>query len=136
MEKVIEAEMIPLLCIGESEAEKKRGETKTVLKSQIDAALGCLRKLPDTLWVAYEPIWAIGTGKTPSAEEVEELHLFIDSVFERYQKQGVATRYLYGGSVSVENVAEFAKMPHINGALVGGASLRASSFIELLQHTF
>jgi triosephosphate isomerase len=107
-----------IACVGETEAEREADETEAVLRRQVAV-------LPrhDALVIAYEPVWAIGTGKTATPEMAQEAHALIKSVHE--------TRVLYGGSVKPENAAELLTQPDIDGALVGGASLDAASFSSL-----
>ncbi|WP_411277815.1 triose-phosphate isomerase [Gaiella sp.] len=109
-----------IACVGETEAERETGETEAVLRRQVEV-------LPhnDSLVIAYEPVWAIGTGKTATPAMAEDAHAFIKSLH--------ATRVLYGGSVKPENAAELLSQPSIDGALVGGASLDAASFSSLCQ---
>ncbi|WP_066966993.1 triose-phosphate isomerase [Microbulbifer sp. Q7] len=123
------AGLIPILCVGESLEEREAGKTLEVVAEQIQAivALG----LPDT-WqnavVAYEPVWAIGTGKTASPEQAQEVHQFIR---QQLGEAGGETQILYGGSVKAANAAELFAKPDIDGALVGGASLKAEEFIQI-----
>jgi triosephosphate isomerase len=118
-----------IFCVGETLAEREAGKTFEVIKTQIHAGL---RNLPenkaDLLMIAYEPVWAIGTGKTATANEAEEVHEFIRSelVFKKAE-----TIILYGGSVKPDNIDELLKKENIDGALVGGASLKASDFKAL-----
>ena len=119
-EAALAAGLNVIACVGETEVERETGETEAVLRRQVEV-------LPrgDALVIAYEPVWAIGTGKTATPEMAEEAHAFIKSLHE--------TRVLYGGSVKPENAAELLSAPSIDGALVGGASLDAASFSSLCQ---
>ena len=109
-----------IACVGETEAEREAGETEAVLHRQV-AVLPC----HDGLVIAYEPVWAIGTGKTATPEMAQDAHALIKSLHE--------TRVLYGGSVKPENAAELLAQPDVDGALVGGASLDAVSFSSLCR---
>jgi triosephosphate isomerase len=108
-----------IACVGETEAEREAGETEAVLRRQVEAIAN---GVPDTeeLVVAYEPVWAIGTGKTATAGMAQEAHAFIKTI--------LPVPVLYGGSVKPENAAELAAQPDVDGALVGGASLDVESF--------
>jgi len=125
------ARLTAIVCIGETEAERKAGKTLDVLGTQLDGSL------PDgatgaKLVVAYEPVWAIGTGLTPSADDVRDAHAFIRSRLEkRFGQEGAAVRILYGGSVKPSNAKELLLIPNVNGALVGGASLKAEDFLGI-----
>ena len=109
-----------IACVGETEAEREAGETEAVLRRQV-AAL----PVHEALVIAYEPVWAIGTGKTATPEMAQEAHALIKSLHD--------TRVLYGGSVKPENAAELLGQPDVDGALVGGASLDPASFSSLCQ---
>lgn len=121
-----------LFCIGELLAEREAGKTTDVLRRQI---IGGLAGIPaDGIVVAYEPVWAIGTGKTATPELAQEAHEFIRSVLtEHYGEIARSIRILYGGSVTPDNVAGLMACPDIDGALVGGASLKPDSFAQLVQ---
>lgn len=118
----------PILCIGEHLEERQDGETNAVLRRQ----LAVLDDAPEgaALTVAYEPVWAIGTGLTASPEQVTETHAFIH---EELTRLGHDCRVLYGGSVKPDNAAELMACPGVEGALVGGASLQAESFMQIIQ---
>jgi len=125
--------LTPILCVGESEAQRDLGLTHDVVVGQVRAALaGAAAILPRALVVAYEPVWAIGTGKTPQADEVTSAHAAIRGALgERFAGEATAIRILYGGSVTAENAARLLRAPEVNGALVGGASLSAESFVAI-----
>jgi triosephosphate isomerase (TIM) len=109
-----------IACIGETEAQREAGETEAVLRHQVSAL-----DYDDSLVVAYEPIWAIGTGKTATPEIAQEAHALIKSLLD--------VPVLYGGSVKPENVAELLAQPAVDGALVGGASLEVDSFVAICR---
>ena len=130
----IKNDLIPILCVGESEKERESKETFNVLDRQITIGLkGFSLDDLDTLVVAYEPIWAIGTGKTATKEQAQEVHQFIRSTIEKIFGNNLAKsiRILYGGSVKPDNIKELMKMPDVDGALVGGASLDAQTFSKI-----
>ncbi len=118
----------PILCIGEHLEERENGQTNNVLKKQLAILEGGIPEAA-SLTIAYEPVWAIGTGKTATPEQVEETHAFIH---EELQRLGRDCRVLYGGSVNPGNAAALMKTPGVNGALVGGASLKADSFMAIV----
>jgi triosephosphate isomerase len=127
-------ELRPILCVGETLEERERGETRHVVGRQVRGALADLREAPG-LVVAYEPVWAIGTGRQPTPEDAGEVIAFIRSVLAECLGPDAArsTRIQYGGSVTPENFPPFIAHPEIDGALVGGASLKAESFVALVR---
>jgi len=129
---VLRAGLKPLLCIGETLAERERRETRDVLSRQLTRALdGLPPRSP--LWVAYEPVWAIGTGVVATVDEVAEAHAWVLEVLGAMGRGSAAGRIpvLYGGSVDPKNAAALAALPDVDGFLVGGASLTAPSFIAI-----
>lgn len=118
----------PILCIGETLEQRERGITNAVLAEQLAVLKGAPKGAP--LTVAYEPVWAIGTGVTASTEQVTETHAF---VHEELQRLGHDCRVLYGGSVNLGNAEELLSCPGVEGALVGGASLKADSFMAIVN---
>lgn len=123
------AGLIAIVCIGEQRTEREVGETLAVLGRQLD---GSLPDAASGLVVAYEPVWAIGTGLTPTAADVAEAHAFIRrKLVERYGADGSGVRILYGGSVKPANAKELLTIADVNGALVGGASLKAADFLGI-----
>ena len=132
----IAADLIPVFCIGETESERESGKTFSVLDKQIKD--GLKERVVDelgTLVIAYEPVWAIGTGKTATSDQAQEAHKYIRSLVNDVFDAALAdsVRILYGGSVKPANVAELMAMPDIDGALVGGASLDAESFSKIVK---
>jgi triosephosphate isomerase len=125
------AGLVAIVCIGETQAHRDAGQTLQICGGQLEASL------PDgataaNLVVAYEPVWAIGTGLTPTAGDVEQVHRFIrDTLTARFKEEGARIRILYGGSVKPSNAAELMAVPNVNGALVGGASLKAADFLAI-----
>ncbi|MGD8991655.1 MAG: triose-phosphate isomerase [Desulfobacterales bacterium] len=132
----IEAQLIAVFCVGETEKEREAGQTFSVLDKQVRKGLeGLVSENLNTLVIAYEPVWAIGTGKTASDDQAQEAHQFIRSLVEKTFGNALAEsiRILYGGSVKPDNIAELMDMPDIDGALVGGASLDAKSFSQIVK---
>jgi len=128
--------IVPIVCVGESLEEREAGNTASKVEGQVEKALANLTKdqVKQTV-IAYEPIWAIGTGKTATSEDANEVCGSIRSKVESLFGQDVAqaVRIQYGGSVKPENIKELLTMEHIDGALVGGASLQSASFLKLLE---
>lgn len=128
--------LVVLLCVGESLAEREAGDTFKVIEGQIKGGLAGISSAElDKLVVAYEPVWAIGTGKTASDEQAQEVHSFIRKLVSELYRQADADklRILYGGSVKPENAKGLMSQPDIDGALVGGASLKPDSFAGIVN---
>lgn len=123
-----------VLCVGETLQERDSHQTLHVVRMQLEDALHGVQTIdPNKLLVAYEPVWAIGTGLAASAEQAEEVHKFIFSVLESIFQEAASTiRILYGGSVNEKNAIQFFDQEHIHGALVGGASLKIESFSSIV----
>jgi triosephosphate isomerase len=123
----------PILCVGETKKENEAGKTEEVLKKQLDSSSALFGKMI----IAYEPIWAIGTGRPATGGQANKTIGFIRNSIAEKQGKGIArdVRILYGGSVTAENIAEFIKQPEIDGALVGGASLKANGFLSIVKQT-
>jgi triosephosphate isomerase len=129
----LEAGLDPIFCLGETLEEREAGRTEAVIASQVRLGLG---ELPGVeiarLVVAYEPVWAIGTGRTATPDQAEAAHRFLrGQLVERWGSFGSGVPLLYGGSVKPGNAAELLSRPEINGVLVGGASLEAASFLGI-----
>ena len=121
--------LLPILCVGETLLQREAGETLRVVKEQVDAFLDVIAHSKKALAIAYEPVWAIGTGKVAGPAEAEEVHAAIRQWLEKKNLDlAKRTRLLYGGSVKPDNAAALFACPNSDGALVGGASLDASSF--------
>ncbi|MGE0826455.1 MAG: triose-phosphate isomerase [Candidatus Binatia bacterium] len=128
--------LIPIICVGETLEEREREETFTVLSRQVRGALqGQDAKAIASLVVAYEPVWAIGTGRTATPNQAQEVHAFLRSTLEELSDRDTAAlvRLLYGGSVKADNVDGLMAEADIDGALVGGASLQAEAFARIVQ---
>ena len=131
VEAALRAGLVPIVCVGETKTEREGGDATEVVRRQL---LGSLPPggAPETLVVAYEPVWAIGTGLTPTPADVGEMHLVIRTLLaEIYGAQGMRMRLLYGGSVKPTNCGELLTLDNVDGALVGGASLKATEFLAI-----
>ena len=128
------AGLTAIICIGETEEQHKDGKTLDVLRTQLQGSVPEEARASNTV-IAYEPVWAIGSGLTPTPADVAEVHGFIRSVLSQLlgESESGAMRLLYGGSVKPTNAAELLFVPDVNGALVGGASLKASDFYGILS---
>ena len=130
-EAVWRAGLTAIVCVGETRAQRDAGKTLDICHAQLGGSL------PDgstsgNLVVAYEPVWAIGTGLTPTVEDVEQVHRFVrETLTHRFKVEGERIRILYGGSVKPSNAAELLGVANVNGALVGGASLKAADFLAI-----
>lgn len=123
----------PILCVGETLDEREHDQTLDVVRTQLGAVLDLATGLGDELVVAYEPVWAIGTGKTATPELAQEVHAALrEMLVDRLGPVGTRIRLLYGGSVKPSNAAELLSQPEIDGALVGGASLDPQAFAEIV----
>ena len=126
--RALEEELQPLLCIGETEEERAHGRTADVLKRQLDE---CLKGVdPEKVMIAYEPVWAIGTGKTATPEIAEEAH---QQIRAHLGESGKGVAILYGGSVKPETMKPLMQQPNVNGVLVGGASLDVETFAKIVN---
>ncbi|WP_111850720.1 triose-phosphate isomerase [Agrobacterium cavarae] len=125
------ADLIAIICIGETAEQRKSGQTLDVLKRQLDGSLPDEAIAANTV-IAYEPVWAIGTGLTPTVEDVREAHAFMrEELVKRFGGEGRGMRILYGGSVKPSNASELMAIENVDGALIGGASLKASDFLSI-----
>jgi triosephosphate isomerase (TIM) len=130
-EAVWRAGLTVIVCIGETQHQRDAGQTLDVCAGQLKLSLPDRAKA-DNLVVAYEPVWAIGTGLTPTVADVEQIHAFIrELLVARFKAEGAKIRLLYGGSVKPSNAAELMAVANVNGALVGGASLKAADFLAI-----
>ncbi len=129
----VEQDLHPVLCVGETLAQREAGETESVVASQLDAVIDLVgAKGLDKAVVAYEPVWAIGTGQTASPEQAQAVHKFLRSrLAELDESLAARTRILYGGSMKAANAASLLAQPDIDGGLIGGASLVADEFLAI-----
>ena len=133
----IKSDLIAILCVGESLEQRDRGVAQNVVSGQLSGGLAGLTASDlDRIIIAYEPVWAIGTGRTATPEQAQEMHAFIRRVFAEGHSEAAADklRILYGGSVKPDNTAGLMAQPDIDGALVGGASLQAESFAKIVNY--
>lgn len=136
LERCWEKSLLPILCVGEREEERDAGRQKAVVRKQLEGALsGCSEHQLENLVIAYEPVWAIGTGRTATPEEAQEMHHFIRQYLIEAYSATLADEasLIYGGSLKPANAQELLRQPDINGGLIGGASLKADSFIALIE---
>lgn len=135
VKKCLSVGLKPIVCVGETEEEREKGVTEFVVGIQVKKALNGIDKIDDIV-IAYEPVWAIGTGKNATPVEAEEVHGFIRNIVgDKYGDACKNTRILYGGSVTSDNISELIDMEDIDGALVGGASLKSEGFIGIIKKT-
>ncbi|PNU06200.1 triose-phosphate isomerase [Novosphingobium guangzhouense] len=129
----LSAGLAVILCVGETEAQRDAGDAEGVVTAQLEGSCPIGDGAPEKLSVAYEPVWAIGTGRVPSVDDVAAMHKAIRAkLISIYGEAGAEVRILYGGSVKAENAAELLAVPDVGGALVGGASLTAESFLAIV----
>ena len=132
------ASLKPIVCVGETLEEREGGQTEKVLETQVRGSLAGLTKeqMVETI-IAYEPVWAIGTGKTATTQQAQDAHAFIRSLLAKIFNEAVAkkVRIQYGGSVKPANAKELMGQPDVDGALVGGASLEARSFADIIKNS-
>lgn len=132
-EAVWRAGLTAIVCIGETQHQRDQGQTLDICRGQLNVSLPDGSR-SDNLVVAYEPVWAIGTGLTPTTGDVEQIHGFIrELLIARFKGEGARIRILYGGSVKPSNAAELMAVSNVNGALVGGASLKAADFLAIAR---
>jgi triosephosphate isomerase len=125
------AGLTAIVCVGETQSHRDTGQTLDICRGQLQGSLPEGARA-DNLVVAYEPVWAIGTGLTPTAKDVEQIHQFIrQTLSARFNQEGAGMRILYGGSVKPSNARELMGVANVNGALIGGASLKATDFLAI-----
>jgi triosephosphate isomerase (TIM) len=129
---VIAAGLVAIICIGETEAQRDAGLTLTIVLGQLAESMPD-QATANNIVIAYEPVWAIGTGRTPTVADVATVHLAIRNALMQRFGDGDSVRILYGGSVKPDNAQVLLAVPHVNGALVGGASLKAKDFLAIIR---
>jgi triosephosphate isomerase len=133
VEAALRAGLEPIVCVGETLGERKAGEAVQVVRRQVEGSLPMALQ-GKAFSVAYEPVWAIGTGLTPTTAEIEEVHMAVrEALVERFGPAGAEVAILYGGSVKPSNAAEILHAREVGGALVGGASLKAEDFLGIIR---
>jgi triosephosphate isomerase len=133
VKKALSAGLKPIMCVGETDEERVKGITKSIVGRQVKQGLSGVEKI-DNVVIAYEPVWAIGTGKVATSAQAQEVHQFIRGILkEIYGNAANSIRILYGGSVTKDNIGELIGMEDIDGALVGGASLKPDAFLSIIQ---
>lgn len=135
LKSAIKHDLIPILCVGETLKEREDGLTFKVLERQIKEGLNEIESIENII-IAYEPVWAIGTGKTATPEQAEESHAFIRSLISKISSAEVSgkIKILYGGSITPENFPEIIRQENVDGGLVGGASLNIDSFLKIVNY--
>jgi triosephosphate isomerase (TIM) len=128
-----QAGLTPVICVGETLAERDMGLAEATVAAQIEPCAALIREAGTKLVFAYEPVWAIGTGKTASPAQAEEMHAFIREEIARFSPDARGSSILYGGSVKPANAKELFAQPNIDGGLIGGASLVASDFLAIAE---
>jgi triosephosphate isomerase (TIM) len=130
----LQAGLIPVICLGETEHERNEGKTLSIVRRQLQAVLDLLQNQIGLCLLAYEPVWAIGTGKVPSPEDAQEVHRELRLQLAKFDELAASkVAILYGGSLKSDNAENLFAMPDIDGGLVGGASLNAQEFLALCQ---
>jgi triosephosphate isomerase len=134
VKKALSAGLTPIMCVGETEEERVKGITEDIISRQINQGLKDVEKIGSVV-IAYEPVWAIGTGKVATTSQAQEVHAFIRSILKDKYSDNSANEVciLYGGSVTKDNIGDLISMDDIDGALVGGASLKADGFLGIIK---
>lgn len=125
-------DVVPIICVGETLEQRESGEALDVVAGQIKGSLPDHTQF-NTIVIAYEPVWAIGTGKVPSLGDIDEMHAHIRSLYKELYPENKPVRVLYGGSLKPENAAEILHLDSVGGGLIGGASLKAESFLAIAR---
>jgi triosephosphate isomerase len=131
-QRVLEADMTPIVCVGETLQERESGQTAAVVLRQLQAVTHLLGEQTARIVLAYEPVWAIGTGRTASAQQAQEVHATLREHLRAVSAAAADVRILYGGSVKPDNAQALFAQPDIDGGLIGGASLKAADFLAII----
>lgn len=132
-QRALAAGLTPIVCVGETLQEREQGETESVVGRQLSAVIQLNGKRLADLVVAYEPVWAIGTGRTATPEQAQTVHAALRALLAAADLQAAGVRILYGGSMNAGNAAELLAQPDIDGGLIGGASLKARDFLKIIE---
>ncbi|GAB2458887.1 triose-phosphate isomerase [Comamonas humi] len=132
-QKALNAGITPIVCVGETLAQREAGETEAVVRRQLAAVIHQVGQCVSELVVAYEPVWAIGTGKTATPEQAQQVHAVLRAQLAAATTQAAKVPVLYGGSMSAANAAELLAQPDIGGGLIGGASLKPQDFLKIIE---
>ena len=132
-QRALSAGITPIVCVGETLSEREGGLTMTVVKRQLAAVIHAVGHCASEIVVAYEPVWAIGTGKTASPEQAQEVHAVLRSQLVAACGQSAVPRILYGGSMNAANASVLLSQPDIDGGLIGGAALKAEDFLSIIR---
>jgi triosephosphate isomerase len=132
-QRALAAGITPIVCVGETLAEREAGETESVIKRQLAAVVHVNGHCISEIVLAYEPVWAIGTGKTASPEQAQAVHLVLRQQLQAASARADRVRILYGGSMNAGNAASLLAQPDIDGGLIGGASLKAADFLSIIR---
>ncbi|MDO4794679.1 MAG: triose-phosphate isomerase [Brachymonas sp.] len=130
--RALEAGITPIVCVGETQRERDEGMTDYIVRRQLAAVVQLVGHCVTEIVVAYEPVWAIGTGKTATPEQAQQVHAVLRKQLQAATDQAGAIRILYGGSMNAANAAELLAQPDIDGGLIGGASLKAPDFLAII----
>ncbi|MBY0455291.1 MAG: triose-phosphate isomerase [Burkholderiaceae bacterium] len=131
-QRALAAGVTPIVCVGETLAEREAGQTEAVVKRQLAAVIHVNGHCISEVVVAYEPVWAIGTGKTATPEQAQQVHAVLRAQLAAASDKAARIRLLYGGSMNAANAAQLLAQPDIDGGLVGGASLKAADFLQII----
>ena len=131
-QKALNAGVTPIVCVGETLAQREAGETEAVVKRQLAAVIHAIGACTTEIVVAYEPVWAIGTGKTATPEQAQAVHAVLRAQLAAASTQAAKVPVLYGGSMNAANAEQLLAQPDINGGLIGGASLKAQDFLKII----
>ena len=132
-QRALAAGLTPIVCVGETLREREQGETESVVGRQLSAVIQLNGERLADLVVAYEPVWAIGTGRTATPEQAQTVHAALRALLAAADLQAAGVRILYGGSMNAGNAAELLAQPDIDGGLIGGASLKARDFLKIIE---